>query len=303
MKNIIITGANSGIGKKTLKKFILEGHNVILGCRNQESAQSAILETEKEISGAKARITSYPLDLEKFTSVLNFANMVREKFSQLDLIIHNAGAFNHGTKTFQKTLDGYELTYQVNVLSPYYLNQKLYPILEKSNKPQIIYASTTNIKYFFDPKRNVNLEDILPHNKPYNAYKMYGDSKICQLAMMFIESEKNPKIKMNSVLIPAVKIDPISRRKLSPFFKILAILQLPFSISQETIANCYFFLSESNLNKVVINSKNEIVKPVPYANSLREHYNNLFTDLYYPDYCNREDLKEDLRKVFINLPS
>ncbi|MBK6604007.1 MAG: SDR family NAD(P)-dependent oxidoreductase [Leptospiraceae bacterium] len=297
MKTIIITGANSGIGKKSFLKFILDGHHVILGCRNQESAQFVISEASKEIPGLEGRVTSIHLDLESFASVRNFARIIREKFSQIDLLIHNAGAFNHGIKSFQKTQDGFELTYQVNVLSPYLLNRELYEVLEKSPKPQIIYASTTNIKYFFDPKRKVNLKDMTPHNEPYNSYKMYGDSKICQLAMMFSESEKHPNIQMNSVLIPAVKIDPKSRKKLSLFFRVLAVLQSPFSIPQEIIADCYFFLSESNLNKILINSKKEIVKPVDYANSIGEHYTNLFTDKHYPNYCHNEDLKKELLNV------
>lgn len=301
MKTTIITGANSGIGKKTFLKFLREGHRVILGCRREDSTRSAIDEVTREVPNANERITFIPLDLESFASVKKFAIEVQSKFTQIDCIIHNAGAFNHGIKSFQKTQDGYELTYQVNVFSPYLLNQLLYPLLTKSTKPQIIYASTTNIKYFFDPKREVNLEDTIPHNRTYNSYKMYGDSKICQLAMMFHESAKNPEIQMNAVMIPAVKIDPKSRRKLTPAFRILAILQAPFSIPQEIIADCYYFLSQSNLYRTIINSKLEIMKPAPYATSLSENFTNLFTDRQYPDYCHRTEIQMELEKILTSI--
>ncbi|MCC5816107.1 MAG: SDR family NAD(P)-dependent oxidoreductase [Leptospira sp.] len=292
-KITIITGSNSGIGKKSLRKFAQEGHHVIMGCRDLESANEAKKEVLKEFPQAK--ITVFHLDLADFSSVKNFCRQVKDNFSYINNLIHNAGVFNHGLTEFQKTVDGYELTYQVNLLSPHILNQLLSPLLMKSQSPKVIYASTTNIKYFFDPKRKVNLDDIKPHDRPYNSYKMYGDSKICQLALIFMDSGLPTEILQTAVMIPAVKIDKRSRKRLKPFFRFMAFLQYPFALSQETIADCYYYLSESNLNKTVINSKKEIVKPVGYSDSPKEQVKNIISDKTFPNYCMKEDLIKGLR--------
>ena len=38
-KTVIITGANSGIGKAATRKFATEGHTVIMACRNLEKSR------------------------------------------------------------------------------------------------------------------------------------------------------------------------------------------------------------------------------------------------------------------------
>lgn len=326
MKNkitTIITGSNSGIGKKSLLKFIQEGHHVIMGCRDMESGERAREYALKNIPGSE--ISLYKLDLSDFSSVKQFANEVERNFPYVNNIIHNAGVFNHGEKKFQITVDGYELTYQVNLLSPYLLNQYLSTLLDKSQYynikenqissnsttnsdpsentyiPKIIYASTTNIKYFFDPKREVNPDDMKPHNRPYNSYKMYGDSKICQLALVFMDTGLPTKIHSNAIMIPAVKIDKRTRKRLKPFYRFMAWLQYPFALDQEVIAEGYFYLTESNLDKTVINSKKEIVIPVGYSDKPLDQIQNIISDRTFPNYCMQDNLLKSLHTVLEEL--
>lgn len=53
---IIITGANSGIGKESSKVLAAMNATVILGCRNTTKGQEAIDEIRKEVKNAKIEL-------------------------------------------------------------------------------------------------------------------------------------------------------------------------------------------------------------------------------------------------------
>ena len=64
MKNIIITGANSGIGLVATKRLCGEGHHVIMACRNKERAEAAITVVKKE--NPKAEVTFMEVNQDNY---------------------------------------------------------------------------------------------------------------------------------------------------------------------------------------------------------------------------------------------
>lgn len=52
-KVFIVTGANSGIGKETVKGLAMRKARVILACRNMDSAKAAIEEIRKTIANGE----------------------------------------------------------------------------------------------------------------------------------------------------------------------------------------------------------------------------------------------------------
>jgi NAD(P)-dependent dehydrogenase (short-subunit alcohol dehydrogenase family) len=295
MPKVIITGSNSGIGKSSVALFAEKEWEVIMACRNLDSASKAKEEILNRFPSAQIEVEK--LDLASFRSVREFSDRIRTKHSSVDSLIHNAGAFNHSAKTFQSTEDGLEMTYQVNVFSPFLLNKKLIPVLKQAPNPSILYASTTNIKYFFDPKREINFDDIFPHGRPYNAYKMYGDSKILQIAMMIQDSLVYPEVRMNAVMIPAVRLDSESRKKLQGIYRLLAFLQIPFAKKPIEIAKVYFYLTRSEWRGQMINSEGRLVTPTGYAQSVSQHFKNLFTDKFYPDYPMKPEIRQGFQEI------
>lgn len=87
-KIVVITGANSGIGKAAAIKFGNEGYTVVMACRNLERskmAQQAIIEATKN-----PHIDLLQLDISSFKSIHQFSTVLKDKYPKLDILIHNA---------------------------------------------------------------------------------------------------------------------------------------------------------------------------------------------------------------------
>lgn len=127
-KIVIITGANSGIGKSAALKFATEGHTVIMACRNLEKAE---IVQEKIIKVSKnKKVYLKEVDLSSFKSIYSFCDNYKEKFDKLDILIHNAAYFNHGER-YKLSPDNIELTFATNVLGPFLMTKLLIGHLKK----------------------------------------------------------------------------------------------------------------------------------------------------------------------------
>ena len=248
-KIVIITGSNSGIGKAAAIKFAAESYQVVMACRSIEKSRIAQQEII-EASGNKA-VDLMQLDVSSFESIRDFCEEFGSKYSKLDILINNAGYFNYGEKQYQLNADQIEMSFATNTFGPFLLTNLLKPMLAKSDDPRVLNASTTNIKYFFDPKRSIdwdNMRGELKDKRKYNAYKMYGDSKMAFLMLSFKQAEEfEPEgIKINSVLISAIKISKDKLRGFKTFYwRTMARLMNLTARPQEDMAESYYKICTS----------------------------------------------------------
>lgn len=84
MKTVLITGATSGFGRASAKKFSSEGHRVILTGRRQER-----LEELKSELGELAHIES--LDVRDKSDVFGILERLPVEFQNIDVLLNNAG--------------------------------------------------------------------------------------------------------------------------------------------------------------------------------------------------------------------
>ena len=89
-KNIVITGANTGIGLETARELLARGGNVIILCRNQ-ARMDAALEDLKKTSDS---VQGLSLDLKSFDSVKKVSEEIQTKVDHIDILIMNAGSFH-----------------------------------------------------------------------------------------------------------------------------------------------------------------------------------------------------------------
>ncbi|XP_058281121.1 retinol dehydrogenase 13 isoform X5 [Hylobates moloch] len=110
-KTVIVTGANTGIGKQTALELARRGGNIILACRDMGKCEAAA----KYIRGETLNhhVNARHLDLASLKSIREFAAKIIEEEERVDILINNAGVMRcpHWT-----TEDGFEMQFGVNHL-------------------------------------------------------------------------------------------------------------------------------------------------------------------------------------------
>jgi len=297
-RTVIITGANSGIGKAAALKFASQGHHVIMACRDTERSAKARQETV-EASGSKS-VELIELDVSSFSSIQKFCSAFKASHRQLDILIHNAGYFHHGITSYQLSADGLELTFATNAFGPFLMTELLRDCLAQSDDSRVLNACTTNIKHFFDPKREIefdNLQGEFKDSRPYSVYKMYGDSKIGLLLLTYkmAEEYKQRGVKVNALMIPATKVSKETLKKFTGHYKILGRLSMnlnPFALLPDDVAACYYHLCTSpefrNVTGALINTKHEIIHPAKSDQPLApiDNLKELLRTRHTPAYAN-----------------
>lgn len=131
IKNVLITGANDGIGFETAKQIADKGYRVLLHARNKTKAEEAVKKLGNE---------SIPVwgDLSKLSEVLSLAEMVKGHAPVLDVLINNAGVFE-STRTI--TVDRFETTMGINHFSHALLTLKLKESLLAAQQPRVVMVS------------------------------------------------------------------------------------------------------------------------------------------------------------------
>lgn len=294
-KTVIITGANSGIGKSACIRFAHEGHHVVMACRDLKRSEAVRAEIISD--SGNNNIDLMQIDMSSFESIKKFCELFKSRFNKLDVLINNAAYFEHGNNVYQLNPDGYELIFATNTLGPYLLCHDLKELLAASDDARIIMANSENIMHYFDPKRKIefdNLRGEFKDSREFKAYKFYGDSKIALLMVSskMAEEYKSLGIKVNSVIIPGVKLSKETMQKLTPVYRLLAKIKQPFSLEQSVLGDCYFKLSTSDEFKeftgVAFNAECKILPPAQHDKGIGK-LKELLSFRYIPKYAYNEE--------------
>jgi NAD(P)-dependent dehydrogenase (short-subunit alcohol dehydrogenase family) len=167
-KTIVFTGATDGMGREAVKKLAKMQANIMLLARNAVKAIE-LIEELKRMSNNK-NIFYVPCDLSSQKSVRTAAEIVLKKCSKIDILINCAGA-NLNERRIND--DGYEVTWAVNHLAPFLLNNLLLDKLKKSSAARIVNLSSATQKY-----GHIHLEDIQLANSGWTTLKSYAQAKL-----------------------------------------------------------------------------------------------------------------------------
>ena len=136
-KTILVTGANSGIGKVTALALARMDARIVMFCRNRERGEAAQNEIIRESNNEKVDLMT--CDLSSMDSVHAFANDFLLRYNRLDVLVNNAGGY------FDRrivTPDGYEYTFAANHLGHFLLTNRLIDLIRHKAPARIINVSS-----------------------------------------------------------------------------------------------------------------------------------------------------------------
>jgi NAD(P)-dependent dehydrogenase (short-subunit alcohol dehydrogenase family) len=166
-KTVVITGANSGIGKATATQLAKMGATVVMACRDKERGDAALAEVRAASKNPAVRLMI--LDLASQASVREFVREFESRYRRLDVLVNNAGVVLNKR---EMTPDGIVTAFAVNYLSPFLLTNLLLPRLVASAPSRIV--NVTSALHF---KGHIDFKDVQV-KKHYKGSKAYAESKL-----------------------------------------------------------------------------------------------------------------------------
>ncbi|XP_076012291.1 retinol dehydrogenase 13 [Genypterus blacodes] len=169
-KTVLITGANTGIGKETALDMARRGARVILACRDMTRARIAADDIRQQTGNGNVVVKN--LDLASLQSVRDLAKDITENEERLDILINNAGIMMCPKWTTQ---DGFEMQFGVNHLGHFLLTNCLLDLLKKSAPSRVVIVSS-----LAHERGSIHFDDI-NLDKDYKREISYRQSKLANV--------------------------------------------------------------------------------------------------------------------------
>jgi NAD(P)-dependent dehydrogenase (short-subunit alcohol dehydrogenase family) len=218
-KAIVITGANRGIGRGITRKLAKTNSSIIMACRDMGKSIDTFNQIKEESQNKNIELLE--LDLASFKSINNFVKTLEKKEIEISTLINNAGIL---CNTYEKTIDGFELTIGVNYVGQYLLTRLLLPMISKGSGRII---NTSSIMYRFG---RVDTDFFQSKKTKYHGFQAYADSKLALLLFTLELSEQfehdaitvnsaDPGIVDTNMLTMHKWFDPLTDVFFRPFIK------------------------------------------------------------------------------------
>ncbi|MFI2711736.1 oxidoreductase [Micromonospora sp. NPDC018662] len=158
-RTVVVTGANSGIGRATARALAARGARVVLAVRDLVKGRAAAATMTGEVDVRR-------LDLADLASIHAFAEDVTDP---IDVLVNNAGLM---IPPLGRTVDGFELQIGTNHLGHFALTNLLLPRIRQ----RVVTVSSNGHR-----AGRIDLDDLNWERRPYRAFPAYAQSKLANL--------------------------------------------------------------------------------------------------------------------------
>lgn len=232
---VLVTGANSGIGKAAAIALGRLGANVVMLCRDKGRGEEALHDIKRQTNSDKIELML--CDLSSLKSINSFCDEFLKKYKRLDVLINNAGTLK---QVRRETEDGYELSFGVNYLAVFLLTSRLLPLLKASAPSRIVNVSSFGHRWGKIHFNDINI------TKHYTALKAYSQSKLAEVMFTYslAESLKGAGVTVNAADPGIVGTNIVVNRE-TGFGTLASKLQKLFFKSPEKGAETAVWLASS----------------------------------------------------------
>ena len=133
-RTALVTGATSGIGLATARRFAEEGAQVVITGRRQESLEKALAAVDRPVIGVRGDVGDLA-DLDRLAQVID------ELGSGLDVLFANAGGGEFAALG-EITPEHYAATFDSNVFGTLFTLQTMLPLL--NDHASVVLAGSTS---------------------------------------------------------------------------------------------------------------------------------------------------------------
>ncbi len=168
----LVTGATNGIGKATALALAQQGASVVIHGRHPGRLEATLKEL-RTATGNPA-LNSVCADFASLAEVTALAAQLRREFPGLSVLVNNAGLL---TDHRQLSVDGFELTFAVNVLAPFLLTLGLLDTLKANAPARIVNVASTALGGGRVDFSNLQLE------RGFEGWQAYANSKLMNVLL------------------------------------------------------------------------------------------------------------------------
>lgn len=199
-KVVLVTGANSGLGKEVATYAAAKGARLYMLCRHKERAEKAkedilskikkeSMKDEQSCNLKQPQVEIVLVDVSELDQIRKAVKELQTKETKIDVIVCNAGVLlNERTESS----DGHEVTFAAHLLGgSYLLPQLLLPQLQAAGAARVITVTSGGMYNFRLPSW-----DLLTSEKSvkYNGVNVYAYAKRGQVLLAEQRSKDLPEI-------------------------------------------------------------------------------------------------------------
>lgn len=173
-KVVMVTGANSGMGKEISLGLAGMGATVVMVSRDPGRGEAARADVQEKTGNPQVALMV--ADLSSQQSIRHLVQEFQARHSQLHVLVNNAGV---SLPKRVETEDGLETVFATNHLAPFLLTNLLLPVLTASAPARVITVSSgveSMAKIDFDDLQSV---------RSYNEIRAYNTSKLANVLFTY----------------------------------------------------------------------------------------------------------------------